>query len=83
MWSAVRELGKSGLPVHEGIVEAFDLRTGNGFIKAGGIDGLVFFNFTAIPGEGYRTIKSGNKVKFELVETHTGLSANNIQRQDD
>ncbi len=38
----------------------------------------VFFSFTAIPGEGYRTLKPGTPVSFELVENGvlvlTGIS---------
>ena len=66
------------LPHKKGQVSSFDLRTGNGYIQPDGDADLVFFNFTAIPGSGYRTIKPGTRVKFELVETHTGLSARNI-----
>jgi len=74
-------LEKSELPDNflEGIVISFNVQTGNGYIKVEGIESKIFFNFTAIPGEGYRTIKEGTNVHFELVETHTGLSANNIQ----
>ena len=66
------------LPQTGGVVSSFNLRTGNGFIKAQGIEEPVFFNFTAIPGEGYRTIREGTQVTFELVETHTGTSATNV-----
>ena len=62
----------------KGEIHSFNLKTGNGYIKAAGIEELVFFNFTAIPGEGYRTIKVGERVNFELIETYTGLSARNI-----
>jgi len=50
-------LGADGLPVASGVVKSFDLGAGNGEISrdAGGED--VFFNFTAIRGEGYRTIR--------------------------
>lgn len=78
-WENNPALGDSRLPVHDGIVDSFDLHTGNGFIKAENLKDLVFFNFTAIPGQGYRTIRPGTMVKFELVETRTGLSASNIQ----
>ena len=74
-------LGENGLPVKNGIVERFDLQAGYGFIKSEEGDD-VFFNFTAIPGEGYRTITPGTKVNFELLETKTGLSARNIQESD-
>ncbi|MDY8135132.1 redoxin domain-containing protein [Aquimarina sp. 2201CG5-10] len=72
------ELNKSSNPLLEGIIESFDLRTGNGYIKTKNIKESVFFNFTAIPGTGYRTIRPGTKVTFELVETYTGLSATNV-----
>ncbi len=68
-------------PTSSGTVDSFDLRTGNGYIKAEGLEELIFFNFTAIPGEGYRTIRPGTKVKFELIETYTGRSASNVQAQ--
>jgi len=47
-------LGVNGLPVIQGVVRNFDLQTGN-VIIATDIGEDVFFNFTAIPGEGYRT----------------------------
>ncbi|MEO1052594.1 MAG: redoxin domain-containing protein [Bacteroidota bacterium] len=75
------ELGANGLPVLEGAVKMFNLNSGNGTILSD--DGReVFFNFTAIPGEGYRTVKPGQRVAFELVETFTGLSARNVQAKD-
>ena len=73
-------LGESGLRVAEGVVDWFDVQTGNGMIDAGGRN--VFFNFTAIPGEGYRTIRGGTRVAFEIVETRTGVSARNVQKLD-
>jgi cold shock CspA family protein len=54
------------------------LKTGNGMIAREN-GGDVFFNFTAIPGEGYRTIQAGTAVKFELVENSFGTTARNIQ----
>ena len=70
-------LGQSGLPVAEGVVNRFDVGSGNGMISSGGNE--IFFNFTAIPGEGYRTIAPGTSVRFEVVESKTGLSARNVQ----
>ncbi|MBF2008545.1 MAG: redoxin domain-containing protein [Chlorogloeopsis fritschii C42_A2020_084] len=76
--NGVPPLGANGLPVEQGVVRDFDLQTGNGFITTQKGDD-VFFNFTAIPGEGYRTIKPGTAVKFEVVKGKFGLSARNIQ----
>lgn len=56
-------VGTSGLPVAQGVVRLFDLKAGSGTIARddGGED--VFFNFTAIPGEGYRTLRPGTDRK--------------------
>jgi peroxiredoxin/cold shock CspA family protein len=78
------ELGASGLPVARGIVRWFDTNAGVGGIAredGGGEESAeVFFHFTAIPGQGYRTIRAGTPVRFELVEGAFGPSARNIQR---
>lgn len=78
----VPPLGANGLPVMQGTIRWFDLKTGSGMIarEDGGED--IFFNFTAIPGEGYRTLMAGTSVKFELVEGKSGLTARNLQKQD-
>ena len=73
-------LGANGLPVADGVVKSFDLASGNGEISRKDADEDVFFNFTAIPGEGYRTIRPGTRVRFEIVEhPNTGPTARNIQ----
>ena len=74
-------LGQSGLPVAEGVVDRFDVRSGNGMISWEGKE--IFFNFTAIPGDGYRTIAPGTAVRFEIVENKTGSSARNVQIVED
>jgi cold shock CspA family protein/peroxiredoxin len=74
-------LGASGLPVAEGVVKWFDPAAGAGMITTDAMasGGEVFFHFTAIPGQGYRTITPGSRVRFEVVESVSGLSARNIQ----
>jgi cold shock CspA family protein/peroxiredoxin len=74
-------LGASGLPVAEGVVKWFDPAAGVGMIATdeSGSGGEVFFHFTAIPGQGYRTITPGIRVRFEVVENASGPSARNIQ----
>jgi cold shock CspA family protein len=72
-------LGANGLPVVQGVVRWFDLHAGIGTITRDGTGDEVFFHFTALPGQGYRTIRAGTPVKFELVESSHGLTARNIQ----
>ncbi len=75
-------LGANGLTVADGVLKSFDLATGNGEISRDEADEDVFFNFTAIPGEGSRTIRPGTRVRFEVVEhPNTGPTARNVQRQ--
>jgi len=73
------KLGDSGLRVANGVVHTFDVEAGVGLIKSQTLDRNVFFHFTAIPGEGYRTLRPGTEVGFEIVENPAGPSARNVQ----
>jgi cold shock protein len=59
-------------------VKWFSNEKGYGFIeREGGED--VFVHFTAISGEGYKTLTEGQRVEFEVVEGQKGLQASNVQ----
>jgi cold shock CspA family protein/peroxiredoxin len=73
-------LGANGLPVARGVIRWFDPNAGIGVIARDGSGEDVFFHFTAIPGQGYRTIKAGVPVKFEVVENSIGATARNIRQ---
>lgn len=73
--------GTNGLPVAQGVVRSFDVEAGVGEIESDALENGVFFSFTAIPGEGYRTLTPGTPVRFELVENDTGSTARNIQKR--
>ena len=66
-----------------GTVKWFSNSKGYGFISPddGGSD--VFAHFSAITMEGYRTLRRGQKVNFEVTEGPKGLLAANIQAADD
>ncbi len=61
-----------------GTVKWFNDAKGFGFIEPdeGGDD--VFAHFSAIQMEGFRTLKEGGKVSFELVQGPKGQLAQNI-----
>jgi CspA family cold shock protein len=61
-----------------GTVKWFNDAKGFGFIEpeAGGDD--VFAHFSAIQMEGFRTLKQGSQVTFELVQGPKGQLAQNI-----
>ena len=62
-----------------GTVKWFDVKKGFGFIvNAAGKD--VFVHFSSIEGDGFRTLKDGEAVEYEEVESPKGLSARTVKR---
>lgn len=60
-----------------GSVKWFNAEKGYGFIeKEDGGD--VFVHFSAIQGEGFKTLDEGQKVEFEIVEGARGQQAANV-----
>ena len=66
-----------------GTVKWFNSAKGYGFIcpDNGGQD--VFAHFSSIVMEGYKTLKAGQKVSFEVHEGPKGLHANTIKPSDE
>jgi len=61
----------------KGVVKWFNASKGYGFIqREDGED--VFVHFSAIEGEGYKTLEEGQKVEFEVRETSKGVQATNV-----
>jgi CspA family cold shock protein len=62
-----------------GTVKWFNDSKGFGFIeREEGED--VFVHFSAISGEGFRTLTEGERVSFEVVQGPKGLQAANVVR---
>jgi CspA family cold shock protein len=63
-----------------GKVKWFNDAKGYGFIEQveGGED--VFVHFSAIQAEGFRTLREGQEVEFELRTGDKGLNAQNVVR---
>ena len=62
-----------------GIVKWFNNEKGFGFISVEG-ENDVFVHFTAIQGEGFKTLEEGQNVQFEIVEGARGPQAANVTR---
>ena len=61
----------------QGTVKWFNASKGYGFIqRQGGED--VFVHFSAIQGDGYRSLQEGSSVEFEVVNGPKGLQAANV-----
>lgn len=63
-----------------GVVKWFNSKLGYGFISREDGEGDVFVHYSDVTGTGYRTLREGEKVKFELAESPKGLKATNVER---
>jgi len=63
-----------------GTVKWFNNAKGYGFVKADEKDEDVFVHFSAIDMDGYRTLKEGQKVQFEISQGPKGLHAARVNR---
>ena len=61
----------------QGKVKWFNSEKGFGFIEVEGADD-IFVHFTAIQGEGYKSLEEGQEVSFEIVEGNRGPQAANV-----
>ena len=63
-----------------GFVKWFNNAKGYGFIHALE-EGLsdIFVHYSAVEGEGYKTLREGDAVQFDLVDGPKGLTAKNIR----
>ncbi len=62
-----------------GAVKWFNESKGYGFIQIESGDD-VFVHYTAIQGEGFRTLAEGQRVEFELVDGDRGKQAANVTK---
>ncbi|HZU20536.1 MAG TPA: cold-shock protein [Gaiellaceae bacterium] len=63
----------------EGTVKWFSNEKGYGFIERGNGEADVFVHFSAINGEGYKSLTEGQRVSFDVVQGDKGLQAANVQ----
>lgn len=63
--------------MQEGTVKWFNAEKGYGFISVEGSDD-VFVHFSAIQGEGFKTLEEGARVSFEIVNGNRGPQAANV-----
>ena len=64
----------------KGTVKWFNAEKGYGFIT--GEDGKdVFVHFSAIQGEGFKTLDEGQSVTYDLTEGQRGMQTSNVVKE--
>ena len=81
LWMGIGFYGLKGgnLQVY-GKVKWFDGKKGYGFIENEDGSGDVFVHYADIAGEGYRVLREGERVKFEINRTPKGSKAMKVER---
>lgn len=68
--------------MQNGKVKWFNNAKGYGFVVIEGRDEDLFAHYSAIQMDGYRTLKAGQAVKFNIIQGPKGLHAVDIQSAD-
>ena len=64
----------------KGVVKWFNNQKGYGFITPENSSKDVFVHFSSVTGDGYKSLKEGEQVEFELKEGPKGEQAVNVVR---
>lgn len=63
----------------QGTIKWFSAEKGYGFITREDGEGDVFVHYSAIQGDGFRTLAEGQRVTFEVTDGPKGPQAQNVE----
>lgn len=69
--------------MHRGSVKWFNNAKGFGFITKGDVEEDIFVHYSQISGDGFKTLRQGENVRFELCEGDKGWHAENVTREEE
>jgi len=72
-------LKRGELILAKGFVKWFDTKKGYGFIEQPGGDD-IFVHYTGIAGDGFRSLRAGEEVEFEVSQGPKGAQATKVVR---
>ncbi len=65
--------------MENGVVKWFNNEKGYGFIRNTKTDEDIFIHFTGIVGDGFKSLKEGQKVTFEIMQGAHGVQATHVE----
>jgi len=68
--------------MEKGTVKWFNDAKGYGFIAPENGGEEVFVHFSAISGDGFKTLKEGEPVEFEITDGPKGKQAQNVSKSE-
>lgn len=69
--------------MQNGTVKWFNNSKGFGFILTEGAEEDVFVHYSVIEGDGFRTLKEGERVAFQMTRGPKGLHATAVRRAEE
>jgi CspA family cold shock protein len=63
-----------------GVVKWFNERKGFGFIVRDSGDGDIFVHYSAITGDGFKTLNEGDRVEFVVTQGEKGPAAGEVRK---